>query len=114
MLSWSRSYHLSRRSGVPGFDVLAQPLSARQKLDSFLLHRVVSLVRHILSLRFATKLFLELRIHAGVLIFMSLRVSIYQLDDRDKSLVSQFGTRLASRETGAGQLNASKVVETAV
>jgi hypothetical protein len=40
MLSRSRSYHLSRRSEVPGFDVLAQPLSARQKLDSFLLHRV--------------------------------------------------------------------------
>jgi hypothetical protein len=44
---------------------------------------------------------------------MSLRVFIYQLDGRDSSLVSQFGTRLASREMGAGQLNASNVVEAA-
>jgi hypothetical protein len=48
----------SQRS--PGFNVLAQPLSARQKLVSFLLHRVFGTTH----LRFATKLFLELRTNA--------------------------------------------------
>jgi hypothetical protein len=60
MLSRSCSFHLACRSGVPGFNVLAQPLSARQKPVSFLLHRVFGTTH----LRFATKLFLELRTNA--------------------------------------------------
>jgi hypothetical protein len=108
MLSRSCSYHLSRRSGVPGFDVLAQPLSARQKLDSFLLHHVFG-TTHVGS-AICNK---SLPRAKNSRCWVDINV-IYQLDGRDSSLVSQFGTRLASREMGAGQLNASKAVEAAV
>jgi len=86
MLSRSRSSHLSCRNGVPGFDVLAQPLSTRQKLDSFLFHGVFC-TTHVDS-AMCNKTLTRPESACWWAIFMSLRVLICQLDGRDSFLVS--------------------------